>query len=152
MLIENLLEELEELINKAWSVPLSGGKCIIDVASLERLLDDIRINLPSEIQKAKEIIDKEQKIIEGARSAGETIIEKAEERAKNIIDEQEIVRLSKQKSREIITVAQQKEKEIKQSAHEYVENMMLAVEDSLKKCLGNIKDIKKSVNSQKKTF
>ena len=152
MLIENLFKELEDLLSRAWSVPLSGGKCIVDVVALERILDDIRLNLPSEVQKAKEIIEKEQKIIEGARSAGETIIEKAEERARNIIDEQEITRLAKQKSREIILVAQQKEKEIKQSAHEYVENMMANGEDSVKKCLTSIKDIKKTVGSKKKSF
>lgn len=149
MLIENLIEELEELLNKAWSVPLTGGKCLIDAEDIERILDDIRLNLPQEVQKAREIMDKENKIIEGARSAGETIVEKAEERAKTIIDEQEIVRLAKQRAKDVVMSAQQKEREIKQSAYEYVENMMASLENSMKKCIGDIKDIKSTIHAQK---
>lgn len=149
MLIEDLIEEMEEITARSWKVPLTGGKCLVDINDLVRILDDMRLNMPSEIQKAKEIIGKEQKIIEGARSASETIVEKAEERAKDIIDEQEIVKLAKQKAREILMSAQQKEKEIKQSAYEYVEKMMLSLEDSLKKCLIDIKDIKTTFYNKK---
>lgn len=150
MILENLIEELEEIINKSWGVPLSGGKCLVDVSEVERVLYDIKTNLPLDIQKAKSIVEKEQQIIEGARSASETIVDKAHQRAKDIIDDQEIVRLAKQKAREIISSAQQKEKEIKKSAYEYVENIMVSVEDSLKKCLSNVKDIKNTVHSQQK--
>lgn len=149
MLIENLIEELEEVLGKAWSVPLTSGKCLVNARDVERILDDIRLNLPQEVQKAREIMDKESKIIEGARSAGETIVEKAEERAKTIIDEQEIVKLARQKAKNIIISAQQKEKEIKQSAYEYVENMIISLENSMKKCMGDIKDIKATIHAQK---
>ena len=150
MVIEELISELENLINKSWGVPLTGGKCLVDVDELEKILYEIKTNLPLDIQKARDIIEKENKIIDGARSTSETILEKAEERAKNIIDEQEIVRLSRQKARDIILSAKQKEKEIKKSAYEYVESVMSSVEDSLKKCLSNVKDIKNTVHAQKK--
>lgn len=150
MIVENLIEELEEIINKSWGVPLSGGKCLVDVSEVERILFELKTNLPLDIKKAKSILEKEQQIISGARSASETIVEKAHQRAKDIIDEQEIVRLSKQKAREIISSAQQKEREIKKSAYEYVENIMINVEDSLKKCLGNVKDIKNTIHAQQK--
>ena len=150
MLIEDLINEIDELVEKSWSVPLSGGKCLIDIDELRKILYEMKENLPIDIQKAKEITEKEQKIIEGARSAGESIIEKAEERAKNIIDEQEIVRLSKQKAKDIILSAQKKEKEIKKNAYEYVEGIMLNLEDTLKKYLDNVRDIKNTIYSQKK--
>jgi len=149
MKIEELLEEIDSLLGKAWGVPFTGGKKLVDVDSLERILDDIRLHLPQEMQRANEIVSKERKIIEGARSAGETIIEKAEERAKNIINEQEIVKISRQRSKDIIVIAQQKEREIKQSAYAYVEDMMSKVEVSLIKCVGDIKDIKATVHLQK---
>lgn len=150
MILENLIEELEEIINKSWGVPLSGGKCLVDVNQIEGIIYELKNNLPLDIQKARSIVEKEQQIIEGARSASETIVEKAHQRAQDIIEDQEIVRLSKQKAREIIVLAKQKEKEIKKSAYEYVENIMNSVEDNLKKCLSNIKDIKNTVHAQQK--
>ena len=112
-------------------------------------MNEIKNNLPLEIQKAKDIINKEQKIIEGARSASESIIRKAENQAKSIIDDQEIVKFSKERARDIINLAQQREKEIKQSTYDYVDNIVSGVETSLKKYLANIREVKNIVYDNK---
>ena len=65
MKIDELIDELDVILERAWNVPLTGGKCLIDVYQLEQILNEIKNNLPLEIQKAKDIINKEQKIIEG---------------------------------------------------------------------------------------
>lgn len=149
MEISNLLDELEQLIEKSWGVPLSGGKCLVDAQRLLEVIDDVRANIPEEIRKSQEILEKEKRILETARSTGDTIIQKAEERVKLIVDEQEIVRISRQKGKEIIANAQQKEREIKQGAYEYVESMMSKMETSLIKCVSDIKDIRATVHAQK---
>lgn len=149
MKMDELINELEVMLEKAWNVPLTGGKCLIDVYQLEQILNEIKNSLPLEIQKAKDIINKEQKIIEGARSASESIIKKAENQAKSIIDDQEIVKFSKERARDIINLAQQREKEIKQSTYDYVDNIVSGVETSLKKYLANIKEVKNIVYDNK---
>lgn len=149
MKIDELIDELEVILERAWNVPLTGGKCLIDVYQLEQILNEIKNNLPLEIQKAKDIINKEQKIIEGARSASESIIRKAENQAKCIIDDQEIVKFSKERARDIINLAQQREKEIKQSTYDYVDNIVSGVETSLKKYLANIREVKNIVYDNK---
>ncbi|MBQ4100025.1 MAG: ATPase, partial [Oscillospiraceae bacterium] len=55
--IQDVIEEMEELLDTATAVPLSGGKKMIDVDEFRGLVDDIRYNLPREITQAREIAD-----------------------------------------------------------------------------------------------
>ena len=43
--IEAMLEALEELLEEGMSVPLSGGKRVVDIEEARDIIDDIRINM-----------------------------------------------------------------------------------------------------------
>lgn len=51
--IESMLESLEEVLEEGVSVPLSGGKRMVDVDAARDIIDDIRLSMPSEIAQAK---------------------------------------------------------------------------------------------------
>ena len=53
--LETLLENLEEILEEGMSVPLSGGKRMVDVDAARDIIDDIRLNMPAEILQAKAI-------------------------------------------------------------------------------------------------
>ena len=57
MNIEEILDMLDELLDKSWSLPLSGGRSVVDDEKIRELLDDVRLNLPSEIKQAKAIVE-----------------------------------------------------------------------------------------------
>lgn len=84
MKVEDLLLELRETIEDAKVLPLSGGKCLVDVENLKELLDDIEDTLPQEVRQAKAIVADRQKIIADAKSEAESIIRSAEDR-KNLL-------------------------------------------------------------------
>ena len=44
MSIEEILDQLDELIDRAWSLPLTGGRCVVDADKVRELLDDVRLN------------------------------------------------------------------------------------------------------------
>ena len=50
MNIEEILDVLDELLDKAWSLPLTGGRCVVDAERVRELIDDIRLNMPTEIK------------------------------------------------------------------------------------------------------
>ena len=56
MTVDELLEQIDDMIDKAWSFPLSGGKCLVEADRLRDLIDDIRGNMPSEIRQAKALV------------------------------------------------------------------------------------------------
>ena len=51
--IESLLDELYDIIDKGWSLPLSGGKVFVDGDEARQILDEVRDQIPDEIRKAQ---------------------------------------------------------------------------------------------------
>ena len=85
MNIEEILDQLDDLLDKAWSLPLSGGRCVVDAEKVRDLLDDVRLNLPTEIKQAKAIVVDRTDIITTAKREAEAIVRKAEDRARAMI-------------------------------------------------------------------
>ena len=56
MNIEEILDLLDELLDRSWNLPLSGGRCVVDAEKVRDLLDDVRLNMPTEIKQAKAIV------------------------------------------------------------------------------------------------
>lgn len=42
MSINDVLDSLDELLEKAWSLPLSGGRCVVDADRVLALIDELR--------------------------------------------------------------------------------------------------------------
>ena len=131
MNITGLLDELNEIIDSAWSLPLSGGKTVIDAERFRELVEEIRINLPQEIRQAKAIVADRTSIISDAKKESESIVRSSAEKAKTMISKDEIVKLSQGKANEIIISAQNKAKEIRKAANEYVEDLIKKTEEQI---------------------
>lgn len=50
MNIDEILDVIDELLDRSWSLPLSGGRCVVDADKVRDLIDDIRLNIPAEIK------------------------------------------------------------------------------------------------------
>lgn len=81
MNVEELIDELYEMVEKAWNLPLSRGRAVLDGEEVKQILDEIRENLPQELLKAKAIVADRNQIISTAKMEAETKIRVAEERA-----------------------------------------------------------------------
>ena len=149
MNIEEILDTLDELLDKSWGLPLSGGRCVVDAERVRELLDDIRLNMPTEIRQAKAIVADRAEIIAIAKREAETIIHRAEERAKTLVSEQEIVKQSQEKAADIIANAQSKSKEMRYAASEFADNLLKSTEQSLSDSLSNVKATRQALNQTK---
>ncbi|HPV99955.1 MAG TPA: ATPase, partial [Oscillospiraceae bacterium] len=81
MSIEETLDQLDELIDRSWSLPLTGGRCVVDADKVRELLDEIRLNMPTEIRQAQSIVADRTEIVNAAKRESEAIIARAEKRA-----------------------------------------------------------------------
>ena len=54
--VEELIHELQDMMNDAKSVPLTGGKSLVDPELVLDILDEIQDSLPSEIRQAKNFV------------------------------------------------------------------------------------------------
>lgn len=139
MSIENLLDEIDEMIDKAWGLPLSGGKCLLEADRLRDIIDSIRGNIPSEIRQAKSIVADRADIIDTAKKEAEDIVRAAEERARGLVMQEEIVKMAQQKTNEITTQTQQKCREMRKGAQDFVEDLLKRTEDDLAKHMADLR-------------
>ena len=149
MNIDDLLDLMDETLEDAFTVPLTG-KRMVDVEKLRDIIDDIRLNLPTEIRQAKAIVKDRADIVEGARKEADAVVKKAEERAKIIVSEQEIVKQSQARAVEIVQSAQMHSKETRNSVATYCENILRQTEEQLLKSCQDVKQVRASVRQKEK--
>lgn len=146
MNIDEILEMMDDTLDKAMAVPFSGKKSLIDIDKMRDLIGEIRLSLPNEIKQAKKLVQDRKIIINEAKTEADGIIKKAEEKAKLLVSTQEITKQAQQRSSEIMTAAQQKSKELRTTTNDYVDNMLGRVEELLS---GDVSDIRKARSALK---
>ena len=150
MNMEEILDALEDMLEEAWSIPLSGNKCVVDAEKVIQYLQDIRLNMPTEIKQAKLIVNDRSDIISQAEKQAEATVRKAEERARALIAQEEIVKQAQEKAKEIITQAQTVAKELKKAANEFSDNALKQSEEALTLALRNVHETRQELNSAMK--
>lgn len=148
--MEDILNALEDMLEEAWSIPLSGNKCVVDAEKIKQYLQDIRLNLPGEIKQAKLIVNDRSDILSQAEKQAEQLIRKAEERAKALVAQEEIVRQANEKAKEIITQAQNMAKELKKAANEFADTSLKQSEQALSQALKNVHETRQELNTAMK--
>lgn len=145
--VEELLEKIDDMVDKAYIVPLSGGKCLIEADAIRDILNDIRANLPGEIQHARRIVADRTDIITSARQEAESIIRSAEERQRTMVSREEVVLQAQAKSNEILTKTQKRAKEMRKNAQDFTENLLKKTEETLSQQLIEIRQAKQAVRT-----
>ncbi len=147
MSIDEILEEMDELLDKAHSVPLAGHSKIIDGDRLRELINDVRLNMPQELKEAKKIEFDCQRIINEAKLNGESIIRQAEERAAQLVSHEAIVTEARKKALDMLTKAQTASKNLQQNAAVAVAKMLNDTENYYSRNLQSIKVVKGKLSS-----
>ena len=147
MNIEEILDVLHEVLDRAWNLPLTGGRCVVDADKVRDMIDEVRLNLPGEIKQAKAIVADRAEIISVAKREAEGIVQKAEEHAKAMISKEEIVKQSQARAAEIMQQAQMKAREIRSAAQDYSENVLRQTEESLARSLSDVKGTRQGLRN-----
>ena len=147
MNVEEYLDQLDEMIDKALRLPLSGGKCLLPGEQLRDILDGVRANLPIEVRQAKAIVADRADIISTARKEAEGIVRTAEERARHLVEEQEIVKQAQEKATDMLSQAQQKSREMRRSAFDYSEDMLKRTEETLAGRLQEVRQVRQTLRN-----
>lgn len=139
MNIDDALEAMEEILDKAMQVPFSQKKGMVDVTALRDLIEDVRMSLPAEFNQARNLVNDRKMILSEAKQEADRIIQRAEEQAKRLVSQQEITKQANEKATQILTNAQTKYTELCNSTNEYVDSMLTRVEELLNKDLADVK-------------
>lgn len=147
MKIEECLNELEEILDESWNLPLFKGKVFVDVDRIKENFKKIREALPDEIRQAKAIVADRAQIIEDAKNESSTIIKVAQEKAKNILSHDELVKRAEETSENMISEAKSKARDMKKAANEYVEELMKKTDDVLMNSITELRQARKDLRN-----
>lgn len=135
----DLLEQIEDMVDNAMNVPLSGGKCLIDREALLELIQEMRLKLPDDIKAAKRIAEEKQRILAEAQQEAENIIKNAESRIAALVDENEITKKAYEQAEIIIANTKKNAREIRLGTREYADGILNKVEEILEDTLNVIR-------------
>ena len=146
MTLDELLEQFDEVLDSGIKIP--GKKSIVDIEKLRAVVDDIRLNIPSEIKQARGIVADRADIITTAKREADGIIRTAEEKAKAMVAQEEIVKMAQEKATEIISNAQGKSREMRRAAQDFVDDIMRRADEGLTANLGEIRKTRAALKQQ----
>lgn len=142
---EEVLDEMEDLLEKAWKVPMVEGKSVLDVSALGRLIKDLRLSVPREIREANKIITNKEKIIQDAKNKCEDVYKMAKQKVSEMVEEHEIVILAKKREADILKKCHNRCKDMVNSVHKELMTCISDCEQSLVSQLENLKNTKQNL-------
>ncbi len=151
MNIEEILETMDDMLERAWSLPLTGGRCVVDAMKVRDLIEEIRLNLPSEIKMARGIVADRNEILSEAKREAEATVRKAEERARALVAQEEIVRQAQERAQEVTSQAQIKSRELRGASHSYSDKVLGDAEEALTEALKSVKTTRNALRSASST-
>lgn len=132
--ISKLIEDLEIYIEDSKKALLSNN-IVVDKEVIFKFIEDIRLNIPSEIKQAQRLVDNCDKIINEANMKATSIIKNAEEKAEKLTMEHEITKMAKEQAEIIMEEANVTSKSIRLGAVKYADEIIENAENSIKETL-----------------
>lgn len=132
--IQHLVDRLEELLNSGRHVPMTTMTMLDEQHALE-LIDQMRISIPEEIEKAKRILRERDRIMAQANEEALRIRELAREKSETLIQRDSITQAAQARAGSIVEQSRQEADAIRHDADQYVMDVLSDLEDALNRTL-----------------
>lgn len=101
MEILQLVDQLELVLNRGYRLPLSSS-LVVSEEECMRLIDQMRISVPSAIKESQRMIAERDRILDNARREAESILEQARQHALGMIDQSAVNQSARQEAERIV--------------------------------------------------
>ncbi|MDR1605246.1 MAG: ATPase [Gracilibacteraceae bacterium] len=128
--IDGLLEQIEELVDRAAKVPLTN-KVMVDSDAVLNILDELRRTVPEEVANARIITGDRERILTEARSEAKGMLEQARKQAENLVSDDAIARQGRLQAESMVSQAERYYMEVKQGALVYSNKVLQDLEGTL---------------------
>lgn len=149
MKVLELLEEVEDLVDNAPGLPLTG-KIMLDAEEVFQLVREIRLALPDDVQQAKWIRDERDRILAEARTEYERIIKEAKKQADYLVETDDITLRATKMAEQIRQDAETHAKVMKMRTYDYVDKMLYDMQQRMEEL--NLKYFGEMYSNLEKTF
>lgn len=140
--IQHLVDRLEDLIDEGRHMPFSKYTLIDEERALE-LIDQMRISIPEEIEKAARIIAQKERVLAQANEEAARILQMTRQKGEEMLDQETSVQAARGRAQMIIDQALQEAARISTDADNYVVQVLRELETRL---LQNINVVRNGIN------
>ena len=137
--ILHLVDRLEELVNQATTFPLTR-KLMIDEERLIDLIDQMRVSIPEEVKRAQRVVAERDRMLAHAQEKAERVQGVAEQKAIELVEEQQIVVQARRRAEEIIREGRLEAEAIRADADEYVVDTLERMEMEVGRVLQQVQN------------
>jgi hypothetical protein len=128
------LQELEELVRDAKSMPLSSS-VLVNRDEVLAMVQAMEESLPEEIKQARWIVKDREELLAKARAEGERVVEAAREEQRRLALKEAVAKRAQEEAETIVTEAGDKAEQMRHEAEDYVDAKLAQFEISLRKIL-----------------
>ncbi len=139
--ILQLIEELEDVLDDASSIPLSK-KVAIDPDEVFEIVKEIRASLPEEIRQAKWVNDERDRILQEANEQAQQLSEQAQQRVaesdkemqqrfNELVNDHRITKEAQRRGEQMVENAQNQSRQIRESVFAYVDEILANTQSNL---------------------
>ena len=140
------LDQIEDILDASKSVPFSN-KISVEKERIYDVMNEIRLNLPTEIRHAQRIIEDHDKIIADSRVKASGILKEAEDEAKLLTNEHEIFRRANEQATDMIEESKKSARDLRLNAMDYADEILEKTESMVKEAMENIDEQFRLVNN-----
>lgn len=148
--IQHLVDRLEDLIDEGRHIPFSKMTMVDEERALE-IIDQMRISIPEEIEKAARVLAQRDRIMAQANEEAARVVQLARERGDQLIDREALVQASQNRAANIVEAARQEAEGMTGDADKYVVDSLSALEQNLIKMLTVVRNGISEVNKKPTT-
>lgn len=137
--IQHLVDRLEDLIDEGRHMPFSKFTMIDEERALE-IIDQMRISIPEEIEKASRVLAQRDRILAAANEEAARLIQQAREQGVQLLDREATVQAAQSRAANIIEQARQEAESITAEADRYVLETLAKLEQQLSRALSQVRN------------
>ena len=137
--IHTLIDKLEDLASQGKSVPLTRN-VIVDEDRLLDIIDQMRVSIPDEINRGKQIIAQRDRILAQAAEEQARTLESANEKKAQLISASEVTLDAKKRAEQIVSQAVTEAEMIKREADKYTLEKLRQLETEMELVLNQVRN------------
>lgn len=144
--ILNLVDQLEELLDKSRPVPFTHN-VIVDEERMLYLIDQMRIAIPEEVKKAQQLNAQKDRILAQAQEEANRTLAIAREKSEQMVERDAIVQTARSRAEQIQVQARADLESQRLEADEYVMQTLSRLEMELDRYLAQVRNGIKTLRS-----
>ncbi|MBI3960290.1 MAG: hypothetical protein HY328_15870 [Chloroflexi bacterium] len=128
MEILQLVDQLEQVLNRGYRLPFSAS-LVVSEAECLRLIDQMRISVPSAIKESERMVAERDRILNDAHTEANSIIEQAQQHAIEMINQNYVTQEAQREAERIIARSRDEGERLVIRSRDQANTLILDAED-----------------------